>query len=372
MEKKTIVRLAVGILFLFAIIVAVTLFIYALKTRSTYKAAVARQAGKGVPVKTTTVKLEDIEETIGGNFEVEPLSSVDVYSLISSNEIKDIKADLGTTVNAKQLLITLDDTLVLSALKAAESEVQKTEMALANDRVQYNRLQELYSKGYATSLQVEEAQLKIKTAEANYADALKVLQQAKEDVKNATIVAPVKGIITQRKVDPGQSVKANTLLMTIANINNVFVVASIAEEKAGRIFLGQDADIVFDSYPNLNVSGKVYKIEPGIDTKKRAFNVYIKVQNKGYQFKPGMAGYARLKFHFKGLVIPSLALIKNQNVSTVFVVENKTAHLRQIKVEREFYDKVEVVSGLKEGEEVVYYGQLNLRDGDTVNTQAWQ
>lgn len=369
MEKKKIVIL---FLFLIGVMIVVALAVFVLKTRATYKTDVARKYGNGVPVKTTTVKLEDVAETLGGNFLVVPDSIVNIYSLISSQRVKDVKTDIGKMVKAKQVLMALDDTLVLTALKAAEAQMRMAETLMENNKVQYNRIAELYSKGYATKLQLEEALLSSETANANYAGALNTLQQAKENAKNVFISVPISGIVTQRKVDLGQSVKAGDLLLTIANIDSIMVETSIAEEKVDRVFSGQDADIIFDSFPNLNVAGKVYKIDPSTDPISRTFKVSMKVQNKDYKFKPGLAGYARLTFHFKGLVIPPLALIKNQKEFTVFVVENKKAHIRRIRVGMEAYDKIEVVDGLKEGEEIVYYGQLDLKDGDTVNTEAYK
>jgi membrane fusion protein (multidrug efflux system) len=70
------------------------------------------------------------------------------------------------------------------------------------------------------------------------------------------------------------------------------------------------------------------------------------------------------------LTVPRLAVVKNAGESSVFVVENSTAHLRRIRTGVELSRNVEVLSGLKAGDQVVYYGLLALKDNDPVNLQA--
>jgi RND family efflux transporter MFP subunit len=368
MRKKKIVFAS---LFLILVLGAAIIFVFAVKTRLTYNPDWARKAGRGVPVKSVKATVSDVVETVGGNSLVLPVSSDDGYAMITST-VKSVDAEVGALVDANQRLITLDDTVFKAALRAAESTLAKAEAILAQSKIQYRRFAELYSKGYASKLELEEVELTLKTNEANYRDAISGLERAKKNIEYTSIHSPIKGIITQRKVDYGQSVREGDLLISIGNIDKVYVVAEIAEEKISRISLGQAAEISFDSYPNLSVPGKVFKIDPNVDSKTRTFKAFIEVENKDYMFKPGLSGYARLDYKFRGLVIPALALLKNQNESSVFVVEDGTARLRKISVQNVFYDKISVLDGLKDGEEVVCYGLLNLKDGDKINTQAYQ
>jgi len=368
MKIQTIV---IASLFLICTIVVLVFVVFDVKTRSTYKPEIARETGKGIAVKTAKVILSDVEEVIGGNFSVEPWSTVDEFALVTST-VKSVNVEIGQFVNTGQPLIKLDDRLFMTALTAADTAICQANTALEQNNIQYQRIAELYSKRYVSRLELEQAELACKTSESALADAMNALERARKDQEHTTVYSPIHGVVMQRKVNPGQSVKEGDPLITIGNIYNVYVAADIAEEKLSRISLNQNAEITFDSFPNLNVTGTVYKIDPTINTGTRIFKVFIKLANDDYRFKPGLAGYVRLKYQFKGLVIPSLALLKNQNEATVFVMEGDRARLRKIKVDKEFYDKVEVVDGLKPGDEVIYYGMLDLKEGDRVNPQAYK
>jgi membrane fusion protein (multidrug efflux system) len=203
---------------------------------------------------------------------------------------------------------------------------------------------------------------------------------AELDLQNTTVKSPSDGVIMKRPsspsqiveriASPGEIVQAGNVLLLLGEMRSIMVVANVPEEKVGSVYLKQRAEVVFDAYRNTVLSGAVVKIDPQINPEKRTFKAYIRIEDPKLKLTPGLSAYARLEHKRKALTIPRLAMIKNADEATVFVVETSRARLRRIKTGAELLHKVEVLSGLKEGEEVVYYGLLGLKDNDLVNVET--
>jgi len=165
-------------------------------------------------------------------------------------------------------------------------------------------------------------------------------------------------------------VQGQQSLFTLGDTRSIMVVADVPEEKAGNVRIGQKAEVVFDAYKNWILTGEVEKIDYQTDSEKRTFHAFIKVADPESKLKAGLAAYARLDDKRRAITIPRLAVIDNAGEATCFVVEDQHAHLRRIRTGASLLERVEVVSGLKEGDKVVYYGLLGLKDNDPVNTST--
>jgi multidrug efflux pump subunit AcrA (membrane-fusion protein) len=247
-------------------------------------------------------------------------------------------------------------------------------------------------------------------------------------MNHVNIFASEDGVVMKRPLSdrissPGEVVANGDIVLSLGVMRSIMLAAQVPQEKIESVYLGQKAEIVFDSYPSLVLLGQVQKIDPQTDPQTRTFKAYIKVDAKpmptgkkgtvsglgvvpldssakkgevdylasklGAQppptqetagsspskipelkLTPGLSAYARLQHKRTMLTVPRLAVVKNAGESSVFVVENSTAHLRRIRTGVELSRNVEVLSGLKAGDQVVYYGLLALKDNDPVNLQA--
>jgi RND family efflux transporter MFP subunit len=138
--------------------------------------------------------------------------------------------------------------------------------------------------------------------------------------------------------------------------------------------VGQDAEIVFDSFPTTIQRGKVAKIDPTIDPARRTFKAYVLLGNPSLKLRPGMAAFSRLKNTRRVTLVPRLAVINPTGApsidATVFVVEDSIARARKVKLGKpEGLGLVEVLDGLKDGEWVVIHGNRELNPGDRVDAR---
>lgn len=368
--RKRILTVVFSIGGLLVLGLAVWLGVLMLGDYSKYNAAAARESGAGVPVKVDSVTLEEFPDVIGAHSLAAPTATVDVKTQVAGR-VLDVYTDLGKSVEKGQKLAELDPTLFRGAVKTSEASVERGKTEVENARVYLERLSNLYSQGVIPKVQVEEASLRLDQARQTYVQSQQELERARYDLRNVVIVSPAAGVVMKRTVNPGEAVQGQESLFSIGDTRSIMVVADVPEEKAGNVRIGQHAEIVFDAYKNWILTGEVEKIDFQTNAEKRTFQAYIKVADPEAKLKAGLAAYARLDDKRKALTIPRISVIDNAGEATVFVVEDSRAHLRRIRTGASVVGRVEVVTGLQEGDKVVCYGLLGLKDNDPVNTQVY-
>jgi RND family efflux transporter MFP subunit len=142
----------------------------------------------------------------------------------------------------------------------------------------------------------------------------------------------------------------------------------ISERDIGRIRPGISAHIRVDAYPDAVFEGTVRRLSPLIDPASRNGEVEISLANPDYRLKPGM--FARvvliLEQRHNVVVIPRAALRVDAQGAAVFVVQDGTAHLRQVTTGLQDDTRVEIVDALLPGTEIVLAGHQGLKDQDRV------
>ena len=334
-----------------------------------YNPKKAKAAGAGIAVQVASAEVQEVGEVIGANAIVDTMTDVDLKALVAA-KVKSVPADLGMMFHQGAILAELDRTLLQAALKSAEDDLEKATTELANAWIQHRRYAELYAQHLVPKVELEDAEARKKTAEANEAAAKQSLAQARYNFNNGVITAPIASVVKARQIEPGESVKVGDALFTLGRLDAVYAVAQVSEEKVGKVFLSQESEVVFDAYPNETIKGKVAKIDPNTDPKTRTFPVYVRIENPELRYKPGLSAYVRLKYPRQALIIPSIAVIQNSKTSTVFVVDQDRARLRPVKVENTTLGRTIVTSGLKPGEKVVTFPLLHLSDNDRVNLKT--
>lgn len=206
----------------------------------------------------------------------------------------------------------------------------------------------------------------IETARHQLATALEQLAEAERALAHATIVSPVDGIVLERRKQVGETPEPQEEVVSLGTVDSIYVVARIAEEHVARVRPRDRAEVVFDAFPNETFTGAVVKIDPTTDIKTRTFRAFVRVENMDRRFRPGLSAYTRLEWKRRALIIPGLAVVKNADEAAVFVVEEGRARLRRVQVLPVAGARMEVVSGLRPGERVIYYPVAKLKESDEV------
>jgi RND family efflux transporter MFP subunit len=306
-----------------------------------------------IPVTVSDVTKEKLEDKLTLVGTVSPYNEVTVASE-TQGKIVGVYFNIGDRVSAGKVLVKVDDEIREATLKNAEANFEKATKDL-------ERYESLYKEGSITEVQLEAARLTYKQTESQYVIAYRQL-------KDTRIVAPFSGVITGKMIEKGTVVSNATPIATLINIATVKVKVNIPEKDVFKLKVGDVADITTDIYKGEEFSGKVININSKGD-ESHTFPVEILLPNSNANpLKAGMFVNVSFGTVEKGesIVIPRVALIGSVKNPQVYVVENNIARLRNIVSGIGIGDKLEVLSGLSEGEIVVTNGQINLQDSVSV------
>ena len=268
----------------------------------------------------------------------------------AQGRVTKVYAEVGDYKSAGSPLIQLDDELKLAGFKTAEVNYQKT-------KKDYERYQALLASKAVTDAQLESAKLAYQSAEAQYI----VAKKGYEDTK---ITTPISGIVTSRNVDIGNYVNKNMVVAEVVDISKLKVKLNVAETDVFKLNVGDKVKISTDVYPGITFPGKIETISDKGDEAHTYPVEVIFMNSKEHPLKAGMFGKVTFNSVSKGekLLIPRDALIGSIKNPQVFVIKNGIAKIRDLVVGSTYNNKLEVLSGLKEGERVVVNGQNNLAD----------
>jgi len=340
---------------------------------------------------------------------------VDVFSKVSGI-VQRIKVEQGDRVKADQVVAMVEREekeaqlqearAALDVLRARwtqmETGARPEELAQAEQLVRqtkacwetrlddYKRLKSLKERDFISQQRLAEVMLQVTVSEAEWESAkekltllrkgarqedrdalLAQIRQAEAAVrlarmhlKNTTIRAPIGGIISKRYLDRGASVSANTPLVMIVAMDRVKVVVQVVENEIAKLKTGATADINVDAYSEEVFQGAVARISPTVDPESRTADVEIQVDNRDHRLKPGMFARVSLLVQKRdgALLLSRDSLLRESGPTRVFVHDSGRALLREVRLGLEGEQYVEVMGGLREGDEVIVAGQYELRD----------
>ena len=227
------------------------------------------------------------------------------------------------------------------------------------------------------TLEAAEALAAAKSWEAEIIAAETAMQQAKvaldlaqERLGDATITAPISGILSMRHLDLGGLASPAAPIFDIVDMDTVKATVSVIEADLSKLDPeNQEAWIEVDALDQ-PVPGKISLISPVLDRASRSAKVEITIDNTALHLKPGMFAKVKIpvEIHENAILLPRSAIIEDslKQVQTIFVVVNGRSKRRQVEMGLAEGSQVEITSGLSAGEQVVIAGQHTLKEGEEV------
>lgn len=317
-------------------------------------AEVAKQVDK-INVNVVTAKRENIntDYSANGTFipKQESNQSADISGRVVSVYVKE-----GSRVGAGQVLASIKR-------DAIEVDVTQAQNNLQNAIIDNQRYENAYKTGGVTKQQLDNSRLQLKNAQA----ALRAQGVKMNDTK---VRAGISGTINKRMVEPGAVVSPGTPLFEIVNINSLKLAVLVDESQVGRIQIGQQIDINVNVLPDETFTGRISFIAPKSDASLN-FPVEVEVANNG-QLKAGMYATALFKTNYGAenqnmLTVPAEAFVNGVSSGQLFIVQNGVAKLVKVQTGKVYGNKVQIISGLNGGEQVITSGQINLENGSKIN-----
>jgi cobalt-zinc-cadmium efflux system membrane fusion protein len=183
--------------------------------------------------------------------------------------------------------------------------------------------------------------------------------------RELTLTAPQSGVVTSLAVAPGAQVDdPNAVLMTVTNLDRVFVTANVAERDIGKVVVGSDAEIVLNADPGRPIRARITQVTPVVDADTRRQKVRIALANADCRLLPNMYATVRVAGREAGGVfVPQSALLMNNDAVSVLVETRPWVFRRQaVQIGDETETSANILSGLKAGDRVVVRGGILLND----------
>src|SRR5229473_834458 len=180
------------------------------------------------------------------------------------------------------------------------------------------------------------------------------LDQGGKAITDLTVNSPVSGYITQKNVLPNMYVQPETMLYTIADLSDVWVLAQVFQSDAGKIKPGDLAEVTVDAYPGRVFNGQVDYILPQLDVNTRTLPVRLVFANPGLKLRPGMYVNVRAKLPMgRQLVVPASAAFHSGTKNLVFVYRGDNIEPREVELGPQVGDELVVTKGIKAQEQIV-------------------
>jgi len=200
-------------------------------------------------------------------------------------------------------------------------------------------------------------------------DALRAHYELKKlDYNYTAIRASISGVVSVRHVKIGQHINAGEFTFRVTNPSELVAYLQIPQNELSRFAVGNRADVQVDSMPGADFVATIRRISPTIDARNGTFRASAYIENDDGLLAPGMFGRFEVAYekHSEAIVIPVAAVLEEDNVSVVYVVEDGTAVRKVVTTGIEEDWQLEILTGLAGNEQIIVTGQNSLRDGSKV------
>jgi len=369
--------------------------------------AFSKKPEKIEPEKLAKTERIDLARSVVATGKIQPVTQVEIKSK-ASGIIQKLPVNVGDTVHKGQVICELDQNDLLPALRQQQAALHVAEANLRSAQADYERFKvdakgadlpflqrdmerarTMFTSGLIAQNTRDDSEKayriaanKQESAEANLGSATAaiardqaaleqqqaVVSAAEENLRNATIISPIDGVVLSSDSEVGTAVSSilqvgssATPIMTLGDLNEVYVKGKVDESDVGHLYLGQPARIKVESFKDQNFDGHVTKISP-MGTEKdnvTTFEVRVSISNEKRILKAQMTANAEivLEEHKGVLAIPEGAVLYNKDKSTAVEVPDAVdlSGKKKLPVTLGISNgaKTEVLKGLNEGQQVV-------------------
>jgi HlyD family secretion protein len=299
-------------------------------------------------VAGTTVAVErgDIQAVVSATGTISPVNSVDISSKISGR-ITEVKVNENDQVKTDQVLILLDDTRLKTTVSQARAR-------LMNAQATYERTSRLAAAGALSAQQLDAALTDYQVAQAAYDDAV-------DQLDDTIIRSPIDGIVVGKPIPAGQTVAPGIstpmVLMTVADMSKMQISVQVDESDVGKVKVNQKVTFTVDSYPGKTFTGTVSNVSNKATITQNVvyYPVTVDIDSPQGLLKPTMtARVSVLIGESKNVLTVPLAAVKQaKGQQYVQVMKDGKSQNVNVQLGLTSDDKVEVVSGLTDGDKIL-------------------
>ena len=309
-----------------------------------------------VPVRIQTAQISEFRDVIEALGTAQANESI-VVTAQAQDVVMAVHFDDGDVVKAGELLVELDS-------REEKARVQELKFRLAEANRQYQRLVDLRRQNAASQQQLETQDVAVKNIIAELEVAETLLAQKR-------IVAPFGGRLGIRHVSVGSLVSPGEQITTLDDVTPIKLDFNVPELYFASLSLGQAVAARSGAYPGEEFRGEIRSIDSRVDPLTRSILVRAIIPNDDNKLRPGMLLRVNLlRSVDKTMILPEKAIVPINDQSFVYVIdENNVAQQTPVTLGRRKPGIVEVIDGVKPGDNIVTEGMVRLRDGVAVTVR---
>lgn len=375
----------------------------------TQTASARGDAGHPIVVRAYPVQEEVIRRRVQAVGSLYALEESTVSAEVEAR-VERVLVDVGDSVREGQTLVQLDGTELRYELDrqraivrqvraqlgigpgdplprdpAQVAFVQRAAADLYEAEQRFHRAEQLFRDKLISQQDLDQASARFQGARAAYDLAVQQVEQLKAQLQSSEaagklaekkladteIRAPFLGSIKERRVSPGEFLKVQSPVMVIVRTDQLRARLAVPEKWASAVKTGAMIEVQVEAYPGETFQGKLVRINPAVLQDSRTFEVEALLPNPARKLKPGFFIQASLPSDLqeKTLTVPDQSVTYRYGVYKVYVVNGSRVAERQIKPGAQQNSRVEILEGLRAGEQVAVAVQGDLRDGASVRVQ---
>jgi len=321
--------------------------------------------GSRQTVSAATVAQTSLNRTVTASGTVSAWEEVPVAAETGGLTAVAVYVDEGSYVRQGQPLVQMNDVLLRAQLQQQQAQVQLAQANVSRDDAALDRAQQLKERGFLSQASLDTALANQRASNANLAAARATLAQTQTQLSQATIRAPVGGLIISRSVTKGQIISAGTELFRMVRDGRLELDAQVPETELALIRAGQSATV--SSSEAGQTTGSVRIVTPEVNATTRLGLARISLA-PGAQLRPGMFARADIAVGDQpATTVPTGAVLYRENKPGVFVLNgDSTVHFQPVTVLSRTEAQT-AVSGVNVGVRVAVDGAGFLNEGDRVN-----
>jgi RND family efflux transporter MFP subunit len=284
-------------------------------------AAVAER--KPVAIRAAPVKRRDLADRVAVSGAIRPNAEVDVFTKMPGR-LESVRVKVGDVIRAGQTLAVVEHKEATWQAKQASAAVALARANLAMQQSNMERTRVIQESGNSSPAQITAAETGLQVAQAQLEQALAVEGLAQTALSNATIVAPISGVITKKSCSAGTQATAQAALFQIQDTAVMKLEAGVDARVAAKLRIGLPVEVEVDALSGMSFSGAVSTINPALDPATRRSSVEVVLPNPERRLMANMFARAEIGLGTLSgvLTVPSSAVVEEGGESHVFAIRD--------------------------------------------------
>lgn len=315
---------------------------------------------KSISITTEKAKNEEVEIILYAIGSLVSIEQPKVSAEVKGKIIK-IHVDVGDYVEKESLLAEVNNKPYLIEKKKEMAAIKKQEVLIENQRKQVKRLKSLEKKQSISIEQLDNAEADLKSLEAGKEVISMQLEDRDYDLSKTQIKAPISGKISLREISIGDYVKEGERLFEMVHLEKLRAQASFPEQEARLIKIGQEVRLK-SILSQKSVTAKITALRPLIYRDSRSIEIIIDFDNSE-NWLPGSSVDTEILVEKRiSPTIPEISVVKRSGGDMVYLVKGSQVYEQKVDVGIKINGRIEVLSGIKEGDLVAVEGAKFLSD----------